>query len=292
MTISRYKAIDLSRIPIGLDRVGTARPLPASAGPPPTIDGLTVGAALLSSDAPHHGEMHPDGDELLYLTSGRVDVVLEEDGGEVRVELKPGQAFVVPRGVWHRVAVREPSQILYMTPGPGGQYRPLDGGSPRDVRDGEHGPANRPAPAPPTCDQLNLVVRDMEATLAFYRRLGLSIPDGPRDWPPGSGARHTEVAMPGGFRLEFDNREMTSIWHTAFRGEEGGESTSVVTFSLPSREAVDALHAHLTAVGYASRHAPHDAFWGSRFAIIQDPDGRDVGLMSPPDAARRFVPAA
>jgi hypothetical protein len=62
------------------------------------------------------------------------------------------------------------------------------------------------------------------------------------------------------------------------------------TFSLPSREAVDALHAELTATGYVSRHGPHDAFWGSRFAIIQDPDGRDVGLMSLPDPTRRFVP--
>ena len=26
--------------------------------------------------------MHPDGDELLYLISGRVDVVIEEDGRE------------------------------------------------------------------------------------------------------------------------------------------------------------------------------------------------------------------
>jgi catechol 2,3-dioxygenase-like lactoylglutathione lyase family enzyme len=191
---------------------------------------------------------------------------------------------VVPRGVWHRVTLREPSHLLYLTPGPGGQYRPLDGGPPRDV-DG----TTRSSARPP-CNQINLVVRDMDATLAFYRRLGLPIPDGPRDWPPGSGARHVNVVMPSGFRLEFDNLEMATIWHGGFRGEDGGGSTSVLTFSLPSREAVDALHADLTAAGCANRHVPHDAFWGSRFAIVQDPDGRDVGLMSPPDPALRFVP--
>lgn len=286
MTTSRYAAIDLSRTPVGLDRAGNARPLPASDAPP-TIDGLTVGAAAMSREPPHRGEMHPDGDEVLYLVSGSVDVVLEEDGREERVELKSGQAFVVPRGVWHRVAPREPSHILYLTPGPGGQYRPVDGGAPRNVSS-----ADEPALVRPPCDQLNLVVRDMDATLAFYRRLGLSIPDGSRDWPPGSGARHTEVVMPGGFRLEFDNLEMMSIWHAAFRREGGSQSTSVINFSVPTREAVDALYADLTAVGYVSRHAPHDTFWGSRFAIIQDPDGRDVGLMSRPDPGRRFVPEA
>src|SRR5262249_11924871 len=269
MTTSRHEAIDLSRTPVGLDRAGMARPLPGSGGPHPTVDGLTLGVAVMSSAPPHRGEMHPDGDELLYLVSGNVDVVLEEDGREERVELKSGQAFVVPRGLWHRVTLREPSQILYLTPGPGGQYRPLDGGPPRDVSGATRSSGQ------PSCNQINLIVRDADATLTFYRRLGLSIPDGSRDWPPGSGARHTVVVMPGGCRLEFDKFEMTKIWHAGFRGEEGGHSTSVITFSLPSREAVDALHAELTAAGYVSGTAPHDAFWGSRFAIIQDPDGRD-----------------
>jgi quercetin dioxygenase-like cupin family protein len=75
--------------------------------------------------------MHPDGDELLYLISGRVEVILEDGGdvetvGEQRVEaLQPGDAIVVPRGVWHRVDVREPSHLVHVTPGPGGGHRPL-----------------------------------------------------------------------------------------------------------------------------------------------------------------------
>jgi mannose-6-phosphate isomerase-like protein (cupin superfamily) len=74
---------------------------------------------------PHAGEVHPDGDEILYLISGGVDVILEEADGDRTVSVKPGQAVVVPQGVWHRVELREPSHLLFITPGPGGAHRPL-----------------------------------------------------------------------------------------------------------------------------------------------------------------------
>ena len=80
----------------------------------------------------------------------------------------------------------------------------------------------------PPFDQVNLIVRDMDATLSFYRRLGLTIPD-PPTWPPGSGARHAEVTMPGGLHLEFDNHEMAAIWHPTWR--PGAAGTRVVSAS-------------------------------------------------------------
>jgi mannose-6-phosphate isomerase-like protein (cupin superfamily) len=74
---------------------------------------------------PHGGEVHPDGDEILYLISGGLDVILEEADGDRKVTVKPGEAIVVPKGVWHRVELREPSHLLFITPGPGGAHRPL-----------------------------------------------------------------------------------------------------------------------------------------------------------------------
>jgi catechol 2,3-dioxygenase-like lactoylglutathione lyase family enzyme len=139
-------------------------------------------------------------------------------------------------------------------------------------------------------DQINLIVKDMDAALAFYSRLGLRIPH-PRVWPPGSGALHAELTMPSGVRLEFDNYEMVAIWHPGWK-DVAGSTRAVLGFSLPSREAVDALYADLTSAGYAGQHAPHDAFWGARYAIVKDPDGNDVGLMSPKDPQQRFTPVA
>ena len=123
MSTSQLKTFDLSSSEVALYRDGTSDVIASAAGPPPRVDGFTVGAPVLDRNPPHDGEMHPDGDELVYLISGRVDVIVEDQGVERVVELTPGQALVIPKGVWHRVTVREPSQILYITPGPGGEVR-------------------------------------------------------------------------------------------------------------------------------------------------------------------------
>ncbi|HSO96948.1 MAG TPA: VOC family protein [Acidimicrobiia bacterium] len=138
-------------------------------------------------------------------------------------------------------------------------------------------------------DQLNLVVHDMDATLAFYRLVGFAV-DEPGAWPPGSDAQHGQVTMPDGFRLEFDNGPMTRIWHAGWRDDPNAGGGTVLGVSLPSRDAVDERYEALTAAGHVGRQAPYDAFWGARYAIVGDPDGRDVGLMSPIDPDRRYVP--
>jgi catechol 2,3-dioxygenase-like lactoylglutathione lyase family enzyme len=137
-------------------------------------------------------------------------------------------------------------------------------------------------------DQINLIVNDMDATIAFYSRLGLRVPEAPI-WPPGSGARHTAVTMPNGARLEFDNLEMVRLWHPGWT-QQRGSTRAVLGFSLPTREAVDTRYAELTSVGYFGAQPPHDAFWGARYAVVLDPDTNHVGLMSPKDPQRQFTP--
>ena len=43
----------------------------------------------------------------------------------------------------------------------------------------------------------------------------------------------------------------------------------------------------LTAAGHRGLQAPYDAFWGARYAVVEDPDGIAVGLMSPKSAEHR-----
>ena len=109
---------------VAIGRDLKAKTMPARPDPAIPVDGYTFGVATMSENSPHDGEMHPDGDEVLYLISGKVRVTLETDPVQV-VDMLPGDGMIVPKGVWHRVDIVDPSQIVYLTPGPGGEYRPL-----------------------------------------------------------------------------------------------------------------------------------------------------------------------
>ncbi len=121
------RRIDLAREVVGLERAGRRARLgdQVAGRPPRRIDGVTIGAPRIDGDPPHGGEMHPDGDELLYLVSGAITVTLELSDGTTQVGLAAGDAVVVPQGVWHNVGAREPSQLIHITPGPNGTARPL-----------------------------------------------------------------------------------------------------------------------------------------------------------------------
>jgi len=123
------RRIDLTREVVGIDGADRrARLVEQQTGrAPQRIDGLTIGAPELTGDAPHDGEVHPDGDELLYLVSGAVTVRLEFPGGDRNVDLGRGDALVVPKGIWHRITLREPGRLIHITPGPNGEARPLQG---------------------------------------------------------------------------------------------------------------------------------------------------------------------
>ncbi len=119
---------DPSIYTVGLSRELAAVLVSAQPDPPIPVPGLTFGVATMSENAPHSGEMHPDGDEVLYLVSGRVRVTLESIPIQ-SLEMLPGNGLIVPKGVWHTVDILEPSQIVYVTPGPNNQFRPLQQGA-------------------------------------------------------------------------------------------------------------------------------------------------------------------
>jgi mannose-6-phosphate isomerase-like protein (cupin superfamily) len=70
-----------------------------------------------------HWEMHPAGDELLFLVSGQTALVLDHGKARRKVLMKAGEALIVPRGIWHTLESAEPGDLLAITRGAGTQVR-------------------------------------------------------------------------------------------------------------------------------------------------------------------------
>jgi predicted lactoylglutathione lyase len=134
--------------------------------------------------------------------------------------------------------------------------------------------------------QINIVVRDMAASIAFYRLLGVTIEEMPvAEWAP----HHANGVTSNGVHIEFDSVAFAKQWNPGLDEAKLG-SAVLPFFHVASRDEVDRLHARLTEAGHKSQKAPEDAFWGARYAIIEDPDGNGVGIMSSIDESRRRPP--
>ena len=120
---------------------------------------------------------------------------------------------------------------------------------------------------------IEIVVADMAASLAFYRRLGLEIPDGSDAEP------HVDVDL-GGLHLAFDTRDTILSFNPGWTPPSGGHGMALA-FACGSPAEVDAAHAELTGAGATSALEPWDAFWGMRYAVVHDPDGNPVDLFAP-----------
>lgn len=128
--------------------------------------------------------------------------------------------------------------------------------------------------------QVDLVVSDVRATADFYRKVGLEIPE---LWEQDGVAHHVEIPESG---VGFNSRVLTRGYDEQWPDASG----VVLIFHLPTRQEVDEKFAELTGAGYSAHMAPMDAFWGARYAIVDDPDSNHVGLMSASDREHKSAP--
>lgn len=135
----------------------------------------------------------------------------------------------------------------------------------------------------PVFNQFNLFVSDMGQSVAFYRLLGLSIPDTDPEWA----SHHRQATMPGGVQFDLDGREFARHFYSGWNGDP---RVGVLGFRVPSRDAVDETFRTLTEAGYTGEQPPFDAFFGARYAVVLDPDGNPVGIMSPVSPDHRGSP--
>jgi len=126
----------------------------------------------------------------------------------------------------------------------------------------------------PRFDLIGLVVADMAASLAFYRRLGFDLPD------DADGQPHVECILPGGLRLAWDTVETVRSFDADWAAPRGSHRVDLA-FACEDGAEVDRVYRDLVAAGYDGHKEPWDAFWGQRYAIVHDPDGNAVDLFAP-----------
>jgi len=122
-------------------------------------------------------------------------------------------------------------------------------------------------------DLVGIVARDMGASLEFYRRLGLAVPEGTEGEP------HVEATTPSGLRLAWDTAELIRQIDPDWTEPSGGHRLALA-FLGPSPADVDAKYQELAALGHGHKE-PWDAFWGQRYASVKDPDGNQIDLFAP-----------
>ena len=70
-------------------------------------------------------EIHPNGDEMVFLLSGAVDFILDTPAGEKVLQVrKVGEYAFVPKGTWHTANPLQPTTMLFITAGEGTYTRP------------------------------------------------------------------------------------------------------------------------------------------------------------------------
>lgn len=132
-----------------------------------------------------------------------------------------------------------------------------------------------------TLGQLNIVSDNLDATIAFYRRLGIAMGD-PALTSAGE-PFHLNSEAGEGALLEVDSAVFARAWNEGWKDEPNLAGRLLIGVHVDTREEVDRLYGEAIAAGHRGLQPPHDAFWGARFAVVEDPNGIAVGLLSPRD---------
>ena len=116
---------------------------------------------------------------------------------------------------------------------------------------------------------IGIVVSDMARSIAFYRLLGLDVPETPDEG-------HVDTFLPNGVRLMLDTEETILSFRPEWTRETGNQIA--LAFECASAAEVDEVYEKVVAAGFEGEKSPWDAFWGQRYAQLRDPDGVGVDL--------------
>jgi uncharacterized glyoxalase superfamily protein PhnB len=122
----------------------------------------------------------------------------------------------------------------------------------------------------PQFNAIGTPVADMAASLAFYRLLGLAVPDGAESEP------HAEIPLASGVKLMLDTYDTVRAFEPDWTPPAHGQMS--LAFECATPGDVDKIYTTITGAGHHGHLAPWDAFWGQRYAVVHDPDGNGIDL--------------
>ena len=120
---------------------------------------------------------------------------------------------------------------------------------------------------------LGIVSADIAASCRFYRALGVDVGE------PAEGEDHFEATLPNGLRLMWDTEELIRKLHPDWQRPSEGHAMALA-FECASAADVDETYAKVVGEGFTGKTEPFDAFWGQRYATVDDPDGNSVDLFA------------
>lgn len=113
---------------------------------------------------------------------------------------------------------------------------------------------------------IDIIVSDIDASRAFYRRLGLDF-EVDATYPD-----HAGFDTSNGLHVMLDTEKFAEM------ARPPGGPRVFFCFELPTPQDVDARYAELVEAGHKGVKEPWDAFWGQRYATVLDPDGNGIDL--------------
>ena len=120
-------------------------------------------------------------------------------------------------------------------------------------------------------DAIGVICREPARSIRFYGLLGVELRE--------VGDGHYEGDTPSGVRIMLDSVELMKKLKPDWQPPTG--VAIVLCFRQPSPKAVDEVYRAVTGAGFDGITAPWDAFWGQRYASVQDPDGNQIDLFAP-----------
>jgi catechol 2,3-dioxygenase-like lactoylglutathione lyase family enzyme len=121
-------------------------------------------------------------------------------------------------------------------------------------------------------DAVGVSSSDLKKSIAFYELLGFKF-----DKVKGDEDHIEPVVEPGGMRLMIDGKKlMTELIHA----EPKPSNHSAFAILYDSPEEVNAVAERVKQAGHTIVAEPWDAFWGQRYAIVEDPDGYRIDLFA------------